>query len=233
MKNTHVHRADGTAMAEMILVLPLLMIVLALLLYFGRGVVRTQHAQVMDRYEAWRQARGAPGPRADSAAGNEQLNQTFFGSNAAGIEYEGSDAFPSRATDQLIQAAAARNVPAEYRLSQLIDATIGYNDRGRTVRMTTSHADRARIWQRYNQPTRHQHTRIGNDWAHVNGWTAASTPAGWRRSGPFGPNVLPPIRDIYWPDFDAELNNTANPLAEAIRGLYLGAEGYAGPAVTP
>ena len=236
----------GTAMGEMMLVLPLLMVILALLVYFGRGVVRVQHAQVMDRYEAWRQAAGAPGPGVQSASDNPQLNQLFFGANAAAIEHDGSGYFPNQATDQLIAAVAARNAPTEYQLPELVTAIISQNPRGRTDTFTTRHDTGVPLWQRFSRPTRHRHTRIGHDWAHVNGWAAPGsgpgsgpvTPgldglSGWHRTGPYGPNVLPPIRDVFFPSFDANLANVANPLAGAIRDLYLSRPGYGGPTVEP
>lgn len=239
MRNRPRLKRSGTAMGEMVLVLPLLMLILALLIFFGRGVVRGQHAQVMDRYEAWRSVSAAPGPAAQGATDNPQLNQLFFGANAESIEYDLSSYFPGLAGDELTRAAAAVNAPNEYHLSELVETSLRYNDRGRTVTFNTQHANRRRVWERFDQPTRHRHTRLGNDWAHVNGWNADADQQGlggtanWRRTGPYGPNVLPPLRDIFYPDFDADLANVGNPLADAIRGLYLSRPGYAGPTVTP
>ena len=235
----------GTAMGEMVLVLPLLLVIVALLVFFGRGVVRVQHAQVMDRYEAWRQAAASPGPAAQAPDDNPQLNQLFFGDNAASIEYAGNDYFPGLAVDRLIDAAITRNVPDHYQLPELVEAATAGNAPGRTVTFTTTHSNSVPLWERFNRPTRHRHTRIGNDWAHVNGWTAPpgsaqdnpvsgqwlGGSADWRRAGPYGPNVLPPIRDVFFPEFDADLANVGNPLAEAIRSMYLSQNGYSGPNV--
>ena len=62
-------------MTETVLVMPFLIVIFALLIYFGRGMVRVQHTQIMDRYEAWRQASAdAPGPHAQVT-----LHSTYLG----------------------------------------------------------------------------------------------------------------------------------------------------------
>ncbi len=96
-------------MTEMVLVLPLLVFVLALLLLFGRAWVRVQHATVMDRYEAWRQAAHAPGPHAVDPGPNEAMNQMFFAGNADEVEYQGSRFFPPDATEDLADWAGQKN----------------------------------------------------------------------------------------------------------------------------
>jgi len=46
----------ATAMIEMVLALPIIFVTLSLLFFVGRGVVRVQHALVMDRHDAWLKA---------------------------------------------------------------------------------------------------------------------------------------------------------------------------------
>lgn len=233
-------------MGEMVLVLPLLFVILALLVFFGRGIVRVQHAQVMDRYEAWRQATGAPGPAHGGTPSNEQMNQLFFGSNASSIEYAGSGYFPSQATDQFLHAASEWDRPPlpwsppydAGEFLQTVEGMFRQADDGRTVAFKTRHTNRVPLWERFNGPIHHGHVRIGNDWAHVNGWSV-TTDSGvgslelrqWNRVGPFGPNILGPIRDIHYPDLDADVASLGNPLAQAIRGIYLSQPGYGGPNV--
>ena len=233
-------------MGEMVLVLPLLFVILALLVFFGRGIVRVQHAQVMDRYEAWRQAAGAPGPAMGGTPSNEQMNQLFFGSKADSIEYAGSRYFPSQAADQFLHEVAEWELdPAsQFRLYDTgelratVEAVLASTDNGRTVAFKTQHTNRVPLWERFNGPIRHGHVRIGNDWAHVNGWSiTAAGGAGspqyrqWNRIGPYGPNMLRPIADTHYPDLDSDLASLGNPLSEAIRGIYLSQPGYGGPNV--
>ena len=234
-------------MGEMVLVLPLLFVILALLVFFGRGIVRVQHAQVMDRYEAWRQAAGAPGPAMGGTPSNEQMNQLFFGAKADSIEYAGSGYFPGQAADQLLHEVSQweqSGSPSEFRLYDTgellttVEAILAYTDNGRTVAFKTQHANAVPLWERFNGPIRHGHVRIGNDWAHVNGWSVTTAGGAgsleyrqWNRAGPYGPNILRPIRDTHYPDLDADLTSLGNPLAQAIRGIYLSQPGYRGPNV--
>ena len=225
-------------MGEMVLVLPLLFVILALLFYFGRGIVRVQHAQVMDRYEAWRQAAGAPGPAAGGGVGSDQLNQLFFGANADSIDYDASGWFPPQAADGLVDAAVERQAPLEYRFPELVQAAVARADNGRTVAFATRHSNSVPLLGQFGGPIRHGHTRIGHDWAHVNGWSVTTQSAGgllgvrqWNRAGPYGPNIQAPVRDVHYPTFDADLAAVGNPLAQAIRGIYLSQPGYGGPNV--
>ena len=82
--------------------------------------------------------------------------------------------------------------------------------------------------------------RPGKSWVfwHVNGWSVMTQSNGgllgvrqWSRAGPYGPNILAPVRDIHYPTFDADLAAIGNPLADAIRGTYLSRPGYGGPDV--
>ncbi len=52
-RNCTVSTCRATAMIEMVLALPIIFITLSLLFFAGRGVVRVQHALVMDRHDAW------------------------------------------------------------------------------------------------------------------------------------------------------------------------------------
>ena len=55
-------------MMEMLLVLPFLLLILGMMFYMGRGMMRVQYAQVMSRHESWRVAARVPdelGPHVD------------------------------------------------------------------------------------------------------------------------------------------------------------------------
>jgi len=216
-------------MGEMILILPLLFVVLSMLIFFGRGVVRLQRAQVMDRYEAWHQVSGAPGPGASGAASNPQMNRLFFGDNAESIEYNASNTFPDDAASALI--GAAYDVSAD--TGDLAQHHFNQSEAGRSVAFTTAHTSRNQFWEQFDGPIRHRHTRIGHNWAHINGW-AATDQNEWSRAGPYGPSMMGPTRDVFLKSLDDELAELAgddNPLANAIRRLYLAQPGYVGPAV--
>ena len=106
-------QAKGTAMSEMVLVVPFLLVVVAYVFYFGRGMVRVQRAQVMDRYEVWRQVSRTPGgPKYTEPTGRDngpQLNDTFFAGNAISVNDSGDtwQYFPDDAPLELVQQISA------------------------------------------------------------------------------------------------------------------------------
>jgi hypothetical protein len=220
------HRRLATAMSEMVLVLPLLFVVLSLLIYLGRGVVRVQRALVMDRYETWRLAEHAPGPGIDNAVDSPQLNQLFFGEHAENIYGRVRGGFSDEALEQMIAIAYGHSTLA----GTLAQTHTDQADTGLTVRFTINHTTGNRLWQRFDGPIRHDHTRIGHDWAYLNGWRANP----WVRIGPYGQGVLGPVRDIFLQDFDRDLeqiDRQDNDLARRIRNLYLQEPEYRGPTV--
>lgn len=211
-------------MTEMVLALPLLFVILALLIFLGRGVVRWQRTWVMDRYEAWHQAASAPGPGADGG-GNGQINELFFAGRAESIAYDGANYFPPDATLAWIDAASSYSGAA----GDLAQQYVAYTDAGRSVTFVTRLANHNVFWERFARDFHHNHTRIGHNWAHVNGWTTIDDQ--WQRAAPYGPNPQLPVRDVFFPDFDANFAAAAenSTLAQAIRRIYLAQPAYRGP----
>jgi hypothetical protein len=221
---TRTTRRRGNAMGEMVLVLPLLFVVLSLLFFLGRGVVRAQRAHVMDRYEAWRQVGGVPQPGHDNALGSPQLNQLFLGNKADTIDYTGSDRLPRDATVAWVTLVYEYDTAA----GELAQRQAAHADHGHTATFTTIFAESNAFWQRFESPMTHGHTRIGNDWAHVNGWYVDDSGI-WRWRGQYGPNLQTSIRDVFIADLDEQLDAMDSPLADGIRSLYMARPGYAGP----
>lgn len=216
-------RHAGTAMIEMVLILPLLFVVLSLLIYLGRGVVRVQRAMVMDRYEAWHQAAHAPGPGIDNPVDSPHLNQLFYGDNADEIVGDVDGGFSDRAVDQLFALAYAQSAST----GALAQRHVNGSDTGLNVAFRVEHTTGNQLWQRFDGPIRHDHTRIGHDWAYVNGWNSS-----WERVGPYSQGLLEPVRDVFLSDFDASLAQVAitdNDLAAHVRSMYLAEPGYVGP----
>lgn len=215
-------------MAEMVLALPFVLVILVLLIFFGRGVVRVQHAMVMDRYEAWRRATGAPGPQFHEGTDNgEQLNATFFGGKAAGVRSESDNYFPRDANNLLIDAAAQYPSLA----GEIAYAHIYSADRGRAGRFATSHREPNRLMDYIDRPIESDHVRIGNEWAWVNGWRVNDA-GGWERRGSGPPDILAASR-IHFADFDqafAELGQS-NAAARRLRDFYDFVPPYIGPDV--
>ncbi len=211
-------------MGEMVLVLPLIFVVLSLIFFLGRGVVRAQRAHVMDRYETWRDVAGAPLPGRDTAIDSPQLNQLFLGNKADQIIDRVSDRLPRDATNAWVQLVYEYDDDA----GQLAERQAARADHGHTVTFTTTFTEANAFWERFQSPMEHGHTRIGNDWAHVNSGDTDDD-GEWRWNGQYGPNLQYSIRDVFIADLDEQLAGLDSPLADAIRSLYLARPGYAGP----
>ena len=218
-------------MTEMILVIPFLMLILAFVFYFGRGMVRVQRAQLMDRYEVWRDVANAPGPKwtdPESLPNGPLLNDTFFAGNAESVEKIGSNFFPDDAPDELIDEAQNFSNGT----SELVEESHDAFPRGRSVNLTTDHEETIPLWKQFDGPIRHRHTRLENDWRHVNGWTGDGPDAEYAGGGPW---MLPEVRDVFLESLDGPLENmidgTDNPLARAIRNTSLNKPGYGGPEI--
>jgi hypothetical protein len=171
----HAARARGSAMMEMALVLPFIVLIIALLLFFGRGIMRVEHAQVVDRYEAWRIAENAPGAGAYRGGPSynpvpdpdgQLMNQAFFWKTAQWVRGSVNATFPAQAGDDLKQAGDNHSTDAGNLISDALDQFSS----GVSVQFNTQHPSTLRVYQRFESPVRHQHTRIGNDWKYVNGW---------------------------------------------------------------
>jgi hypothetical protein len=219
-------------MSEMVLAMPFLVLILLLLFFFGRGLVRAQRVAVMDRYEAWRQASAdAPGPHAQIDDGHTLLNQTFYGGNADAIDYDGADLFPPDAPRELIAEAAAFATRAK--TVELVNDVYDQFARGRSVRFRARHDEAIKAIRDMDlvRPVASRHTRLGHDWRFANGWRRDSDGEWEPRTG--GTSMLGPLRDVFYPAFDDQLESLAsnNSLARMLRGMYLNEPAYRGPEV--
>ncbi|MEL7087886.1 MAG: TadE family protein [Planctomycetota bacterium] len=102
-------RCGGSAMTEAVLVLPLIMFVISLVIFFGLSMQELQRTAMADRYESWRGSSRAPGPAAGVNANSPtvQLRETFFPGEDLTLSLEPTDYFPVEAHDEW-QIAASR-----------------------------------------------------------------------------------------------------------------------------
>lgn len=172
--------APGTAMSEMVLALPIILLILSLLYFFGRGMVRVQHTQVADRFDVWREGAAVvysePGtagypvinrpPHSNNDVGNSMLNDTFFAGNASSIRVEAGNALASDASEALVARAAAFSANT----GAIADQIFSDLPDGRTLRVWVSHVNTVRAWEMLEGDITHAHTRSLYDWRYVNGW---------------------------------------------------------------
>lgn len=246
-------------MTEMLLVMPFVLVILSLLILFGRELVRVQRAQVLDRSTVWRSVGRGPGPGGTSA----QMNDMFFGGNADDVGATAAGAFPSAGGAALMDAMAAadpRTVDLAARL--LVDLPDGLRHR-----VSVEHGNDVPLWERLRGPIHHRHTRLEHEWRQANGWRhvegrpwrdgarnwplqhgdpavdSAWAPAweAWPAHGPWHPtgpraSNRPTVAAVYFEPFEAALarlaeDDRAVPMARLVRGIYLAEPRYHGPTV--
>ncbi|MBI1367522.1 MAG: hypothetical protein GC162_02595 [Planctomycetes bacterium] len=208
-------------MSEFVLIIPLIVVILALLFYFGHLEVRAMHTSEMARYDVWRSVAGAPGPHQDDDNGNTLLNQAFMGNRASTINDDGDDYdnyFPDDPYQEMIADARAVSSGAGDVMDAFLYRPGGNhrNARGRRETFHVLHQDTNDMWKRITSiahrpidnpemtPLTRRQTRIGNDWSYTNDWRAAADR--WEDTWGGNPNHLRAVRDVYFADFDAMLD---------------------------
>jgi hypothetical protein len=225
----HHNRSRGAAMVEAVLVLPFILFILALIIYFGFQMERFQRATMMDRYESWLGATRAPGPSAGlDNRGVNDMNRLFFGGDLAdALIHEPTPYFPREPHEYWRNTAGFNNSQA----GTLADDYFDTFPRGRSSRFYVRHDTSIPLYDAFEGPLRHRHTRMDTDWRFVNGIRFDSED-GWV---PSEPRVTPgdSVREVFYDQFDGRLQVYAdeNDLAEAIRSFYLNYPGYGGPTV--
>lgn len=226
----------GAAMSEFVLVLPLLVVIFALLLYFGRLMVRVERASQMARYETWRNVQQAPGPYVadpgqgvnDTGSNQPLMNQTFFGGKATWVRRGlNGTGFPNDPYDQMIQAAGKVGPDAQVATQALMyrpDGDLRYSS-GRTEGFSVFYQNTLDAWNRINAisrvenpvnpetedtPLKRRHQRIGTDWSFTNSWKA-NDPLWPSNLGGGDANHPRGVRDAFFTDFDTQLDALDGP----------------------
>jgi len=179
-------------MSEMVLVVPLLLLVLVMTVYFGKSLIRIQRSTVMDRYEAWRHVNEAPGP-AVIDGDPDQINQTFHAARARDINYLSHAGFPTDAGSMWIVETESTSPDGADLLRLWLNPGTGHRlPTGRRVEFTTEYDSDGPLTERYDGPFTREHWRIGNSWKFVNGvrdiegegWADFR----WQRTYPWSPD---------------------------------------------
>lgn len=240
-------RARGAAMIEALLVLPVVLFILSLVVYFGFSMERMQREMMMDRYESWRGSARAPGPSTgiDANSSTLQLRQTFYAGDNPTVTVEPTDYFPIEPTEALGLAAERLNGRAGALWSQYFQEF----PRGRSLRFFVSDNSGVPLWDRlFTGSIRHRHTVMDTDWRFFNfvvqgnEWFDDRTgttelvldPAADDRD-PGVPTLGPgdAVREVFYSDFDRRLDPLTgnNALAERVQDFYTRYPTYRGPDV--
>ncbi|MAE62267.1 MAG: hypothetical protein CMJ49_13040 [Planctomycetaceae bacterium] len=244
-------RRRGAVMTEFMLVLPLLVLIMALVWFFGQALARSQRNIVMTRYETWRSADRAPGPSGD-ALDQAELNDTFFNAGAETIDVRVADGWFADAPyrwwvlgtetegggavegDGLLMIEAHLYVPSGgYRFPHGVRR--GY---------ATGFVGASSFARRLETPIAAVSHRLAMDWRHTIDWRAGEPT--WTLDVPvaFRANNMQAARDAFWMAFDGTLLDAQgedgldaqgedgdNRMIQHVRDLYSTVPKYRGPRV--
>ncbi len=181
-------RRRGTAMVEMVLVLPILLFFLSLLFFFGRGLARVVRLHVIDRYEAsrvaaqtyvvdvqtewqllhgdWQHANEEPfGPHAQNAD-TDQLNQTFLADRATDLDVDGGGVWGGGVERQAYLDAVEPMGDA----GPFAERLLAYQPHSVSRQAASEYDESVPLWRRYAGRATHRHSLPYHDWALVNGF---------------------------------------------------------------
>ncbi len=217
-------RRRGAAMSEAVMIIPLVVVILALLMYFGKLMVRAERDSMLARYETWRSAQQAPGPGRNEPNGNAHLNSAYFGGHAQ--EVAGAwddDVFAEEPYDKLVEHAGTIGGSGNAKgLTQSLLYRAGNVHRysnGHSTGFTVYYKNTADAWDRMNairpdpgnqvnpetnKKIARTFLRIGTDWSYTNDWKAAA--ADWTGGGGGDWNHPRGVRDTFFADFDSQLD---------------------------
>ena len=183
----------GSALIEMVMVIPLLATIIGLTFFFGWTMTNQQHVRISSRYAAWRRVRAGESVAAD------ELNTTFFNDRADGVDRSEGDG-PDDTLKELVDAAG------EFALAYPLvkDTVLDRWPRGRSDRVKASFPSEVALWQMFRGSIEGYHTRDGVEW----------------RRGEV--SYLDTIRDLFLYDLDRAVSNVPDAtLRDDLRELYL------------
>jgi len=231
--------ALGAVMMETVFILPFIMVMIVLIMYFGWNYRRMAQVTNMDRYSAWQRATpGSPGPdknNNDQDDANARLNHTFYDANndlAQKLVELDRDLGYSPAGHETLR-------------DQQVDETYSYfdkfleiNPRGIIERFEATHGQIVSTPEDFglDDLTRNAkgHQRLNGDWRYLNGIRYNQEKQRWE---PAHRRVSPgeSLREVFFAELDDGLesyDNQGNKLARAIREFYLDYPAYGGPDVS-
>jgi len=246
----HGLRCRGAAMIEALLVLPLIMFVLSLVVYFGFAMERMQRGMMIDRYESWRGAAKAPGPAVGVTAGasTRPLRELFFAGDDPTLGFDPTDFFPAEPSNALAGEASDESTGA----GDLADQYFQDFPRGRSMRFFVSSPTGSALWEQLLPGSiPHRHTVMDTDWRFMNyvieneEWyddrTRTTQPIRANARSTRGQVTIPSqtpsasVRETFYADYDRRLDplRNGNPLAERLQDFYLAYPQYWGPTIDP
>ena len=201
--------AAGTAMTEMVLVLPFLAVILSLTFFFGWAMMQKERTLLASRYSAW--SRVDTGVWADEA----RLNDLVFANKATTLTLTqdtgdpaigswGAPGGTNTTPGDLVTAVGAVNQIAAGLADEMVNSRFPHGYRSI---VSAEFSPRQNFWAQFRGAISGRDAREG---------------LSWRRADSVSPwNVL---RDQFYSPFDTALESVAPPangMAQMVRSLYL------------
>ncbi|MCG3180090.1 MAG: hypothetical protein BIFFINMI_02444 [Phycisphaerae bacterium] len=194
----------GTALIEFTLLLPVLMIILLMMVYFGHSMVRKQNVIVTDRHLTWRYANQLGDPV--NSAGQDDLKLNLFDRDVAEVTHDGGHGSPSAASATLVSetnrissdAGGFADTVINHRFPRSQWLTVWASFLPQTLPMDQ--------FQQAGQEIGDTHVREGLPWRYQNP----------------NANIWEPIRDRWIQSFDTQMTGVGGSgLVGTVRNLYL------------
>ena len=151
-------RRKGSALIEMVMVIPLLATIIGLTFFFGWTMTNQQNVRISSRYTAWRRV------RTTEDASGAKLNDLFFDDRADNIDIDrargGGD---TNAT--LSDLVDAQTDPSAQQLAD--DIIWSRCSRGRSAEVAAAFPSDVGMYQRFSGQIRGYHARDGRQWRRI------------------------------------------------------------------
>ena len=220
--------------------LPVLLVILSLMILFGRQMVRLQRSAMMLRYETFREVsyvQNAEAPRPDEGMNHRSLNDAFFAGNAANLGHaQDADFAACPATSELIDAATLFSTDS----GNLAQTALAQLPKRHITRFTVQHTTGVRLWQLFDRTIRRGSLQADHQWRMANGLSANPSsqrqpwPAHgeWFYAGPRAAPTMSALRQEFLGSLDQQLSmmsDQGNTLARATAAAAWSEPGYRGP----
>ena len=220
------YKQRGSVMAEAVLVMPLLMVVFALVVFFGFGMMRYERDSMMDRYAVWRDVVDGPG-----ASTSTELNKAFLNEHAEYIDIHRNPVFPSGEREHLQWVMEEQWEIPVWQNSFIADATDSFVT-GKLYRFHTKHPSVFASLSEWRSVNHHGFVRIDHEWKFANG-IRLDDEKGWMPQSSRSHHV-DVLRDHFYEEVDYSLEtleNAQNEDAARMRNMYRFVPAYRGPVV--
>lgn len=147
----------GTAVIEMVMVIPLLAGIIGLIFFFGWAMMNQQHVRTADRYLAWRTLYGG-GPA-------DGLNKAFFRNKAVNIQTRNEPANVETLQDWVDRVGLVNRGSEDLaRLMAEGSSTVRALPRDSRVRVQAEFPSDIKLWKRFTGPIISTSGREGREW---------------------------------------------------------------------